>query len=504
MKHFRRLMSLMLIVAVSVVLCSCGTDDKAADSSSSITIGVPQDFDSLDPYQAVAAGTKEILFNIFEGLMRLDSDGNVYAAVASDVNVSDDGLTYTFTLRDGITFHNGEAVTVADVKYSIEHCAGMDGGEPLVSAFSNIASVETPDDDTIVITLIQANNDFLTELASVTAAIVPKDYTEQETFPIGTGPYKFVSRSIQENVILEKNDAYWGTPANIENVTLKICSNPDTIVMELLGGSVDMYCRIDEAQASQLSDDFDVLEGTMNLVQALYLNNAVAPFDNVLVRQAMCYAVEPQAVMDYISNGKGTEVGSSMFPAFGKYYIPELAEYYEQDTEKAKELLAEAGYADGFTFTITVPSNYQQHVDTAQILAEQLKVVGITAEIRTVEWETWLTDVYAGRNYESTVVGVDASTLTARAMLERFGSTSSKNFINFSDADYDEALARAIAAVDEEEQVAAYKECETILTEQAANVYIQDISSLVALNKKYGGYEFYPLYIQDLSALYVK
>jgi peptide/nickel transport system substrate-binding protein len=192
-----------------------------------------------------------------------------------------------------------------------------------------------------------------------------------------------------------------------------------------------------------------------------------------------------------------------MFPAFSKYYMEELNDTYPQDIEKAKELLTEAGYPDGFSFTITVPSNYQPHIDTAQVLVEQLKAIGVDAQINLVEWDSWLSDVYADRNFESTVVGVDASSLTAGALLSRFVSDASNNFINYNNADYDAAYQRAVSTTDDEEKTAAYKECETILSEDAANVYIQDLAEFVAINKKYAGYEFYPLYVQDLAKLYI-
>lgn len=241
----------------------------------------------------------------------------------------------------------------------------------------------------------------------------------------------------------------------------------------------------------------------MNLVQALYLNNAVKPFDDVRVRQALCYAVDKQYVLDMTSDGYGTPIGSSMFPAFGKYYMPELADYYTKDLDKAKQLLADAGYEDGFTFTIKAPSNYTQHVEAAQVVADVLKEINVTAKIELIEWETWLSDVYAGRDFEATVVGLDASNLAASSMLLRFNSDSSKNFINYNNPDYDAAYARAEASTDEEARTAAYKECERILTETAANVYIQDMAEFVALNKKYAGYEFYPLYVQDVAKLYI-
>ena len=347
-------------------------------------------------------------------------------------------------------------------------------------------------------TLTEANTEFL---AYMTVAVIPESNSDPEGNPIGTGPYKFVSRSPQENVILTRFDDYWGDQAYIQDITLKVEGNADSIVMDMEGGSIDMFARVTSAQVSQLSDKFDIYEGTMNLVQALYLNNNVAPFDNEQVRQALCYTVDPQTVMDFVSDGKGVEIGSAMFPSFGKYFDASLNDTYNQDIDKAKELLAEAGYPDGFDFTITVPSNYTQHVDTAQVLVEQFKEIGVNATIQEVEWNTWLEDVYTNRNFESTVIGVDASTLTAYALLSRYASDAGNNFVNYSDASFDEAFASAVAATDDSEKTEYYKQCEKILSETAASVYIQDLPEFVALNNKFTGYTFYPLYAQDFSKI---
>lgn len=499
-KAVKKFLLTLVFTTLTIALSAC-SGDKEGENSSQITIGIPQDIeDSLDPHKAVAAGTEEVLFNLYEGLVKPDSSGELQPAIASDFQISEDAATYTFTLREGVKFHDGSPVTAEDVKYSIDRCADTTNGDPLVAAYSHIRSVNIPDERTVEVILDGPDTDFL---AYMTNAVIPASNENPDTNPIGTGPYKYVSRSPQENFVMEKFDDYWGTPANIEHVTFKVCANADSIVMDLQGGSIDMFARVTPAQADQLGDSFQVLEGTMNLVQALYLNNEAEPFTNELVRQALCFAVDPGEIMNIVSGGKGTEIGSSMFPAFGKYYMPELNDLYNQDLEKAKALLKEAGYENGFSFTITVPSNYQQHIDTAQVIVEQLKKVGVTAQINLIEWDSWLSDVYAGRNYEATVVGVDASSLSPSALLSRFVSTAGNNFVNFSNADYDAAYAKALAAIDDEEKTAAFKECEALLAEHAANVYIQDLPYLVALNKKYAGYEFYPLYVQDVSKLYI-
>lgn len=503
-RRLSKVLFVSMLLTLTIALSGCAGDKEDGGSSeSAITIGIPQDLDSLDPNMSTGAGTQEMLFNVYEGLYKPDSNGNLVPAVASDCVISEDGLVYTFTLRDGVKFHNGNAVTVEDVVYSMNKCAGNGTGEPLVSAFSILEKVEATDEKTVVLTLSEANKDFLSILAAAETCIVPADVADLEETPVGTGPYKIVSRSLQESVELEKFDEYWGEPANIEKVTLKILADADSVLMNLQGGAVDLVARVTASTAAELGDQFNVVEGSMNLVQALYLNNGVEPFNNEKVRQALCYAVDKQEIFNFVADGKGFEVGSSMFPSFGKYYMEELNDIYTTDVEKAKALLAEAGYENGLAFTIKVPSNYQQHVDTATVLAEQFKKIGVTANIELIEWETWLNDVYSNRQYEATVVGLDASTLTAGAMLKRYNSTAHNNFINYSNPDYDAAYANALAAATDEEATGYYKECEKILAETASNVYIQDLAEFVAINKKYAGYEFYPLYVMDIAKLYI-
>ena len=500
MKTIKKIMGLILMSAtLTVAFCGCGSDK--ADSSS-ITIGIPQDLeDSLDPHVAVAAGTKEILFNIFEGLVKPDKNGDLNPAVADSYEISEDGLTYTFHLRKGVKFHDGSTVTADDVLFCIQKNADADSSSAYASAFSNIKDYRA-EGENIVITLKQKDTDFLQYM---TMAIIPKSNENPDTNPIGTGPYKYVSRSPQENIILTRFDGYWGEKAYIKDVTLKICASADSIVMYLLGGSIDLFARVTTTQVDQLKDgNFDILEGTMNLVQAMYLNNVYEPFKDERVRQALCYAIDRQEILNISFAGKGTIIGSSMFPAFGKYYIDETKDVYKTDLEKAKALLKEAGYETGLSFSITVPSNYQPHIDTATVIVEQLKKIGVDAKIKLVEWDSWVADTYVGRNFEATVVGVDASQMTARAMLERFTSDSGKNFINYSNSEYDAKFAEAVATTDDSKATSLYKDCEWILTNTAANVYIQDLAEFVAINNKYTGYEFYPIYVMDISKIRLK
>lgn len=478
------------------LLCAC----TEATGGSTITVGIAQDLDnSLDPYQMTAAGTREVMFNIFEGLVKPDPDGNFVCAVASEWDISPDGRVYTFTLREGVVFHNGQTATAEDVLYSFETCASTSVTAALVEALSAVAGYEIQDNK-FIITLDAPSADFLSYVSNV--AIVPKGYADQATAPIGTGPFKFVSRSIQENFIIARHDEYYGEKARLDSVTYRIFEDNTALFSALDSGVLDLVAHLTVNQIRNLSNGYQVLEGTMNLVQAVYLNHTVKPFDDIRVRQALCYAVDVQAMLELTADGHGTPVGSSMYPAFGKYFEPELANAYPHDVQMAKQLLAQAGYADGFAMTIKVPSNYQPHVDTALVVAQQLEAVGITANIQLVDWNTWVADVYKGRNFEATISGFDSATLNASGMLARWETGNGKNMIGYANPEYDAAYRAAQDTVDDAGQTAYYRQCLSILSQDAANVYLQDLADFVAVAPGLMGYEFYPLYVMDMSKLY--
>ena len=525
---FALFLSALLLVTV---LCACGDEsqsevggtgsDGTSTSGEAVTggelvVGISQDLgDSLDPYQMTAAGTREVLFNVYEGLVKPTSTGEYVPAV--DSTVSEDGLTYTFPLREGVLFHNGEEVTTDDVIYSFETCAETTVDTALAAALSAVESV-TADGNTITVTLSEANPDFLSYVGMV--YIVPDDYTDQATAPVGTGPFRFVSRSVQQNLVMEKFADYWGEGASLDKVTFQIFEDSNALMSALSAESVDMAVHLTIDQVNTIGEGtYKTLEGTMNLVQALYLNNNVEPFNNEQVRQALCYAIDVDEIMELTAEGHGTKVGTSIYPAFTKYYDESLNDagvrYVNPDCEvleavvgdfndpaKAKELLAEAGYPDGFSMTITVPSNYTPHMNVAEVIVEQLSRVGITATINPVEWETWLSETYMGRDFESTVVGFDASNLSAGALLNRWVSTDGNNMINYNNPEYDQLFQQAIASTDDETQTELYKQMERVLTETAANVYLQDLANFVAMDKDLGGLEFYPVYVLDLSTVY--
>ena len=509
MKRF--LAVFLALTFVMCALCGCGgktstaagsSDETSASSggtkSYEIVVGIPNDLDSLDPYTMGKAGTREVMYNIFEGLVKIQPDGSYADAVAASHTVSEDGLVYTFTLRDGVVFHNGKELTADDVLYSLNQaCAESTSTSAAVKSALSAADISAEGND-IIFTLETANADFIAYLSA--AYIVPCDYTEQASHPVGTGPFSFVSYSVQDSLVMEKNEAYYGNKPEMEKVTFKIFSDTNAAVIALEAGSLDMMAHLQYDQISTLTNGYTVLDGTMNLAVALYLNNAVEPFNNELVRKAMCYAIDVDEVMDVACGGHGVKIGSSMFPNFSKYFDSSLADSYPTDIEKAKELLTEAGYADGFELEVKYPSEYEHpYGDMALTIQQELAAIGINVKVSSVE--DWYTEVYKGHDFQAVILGFDASTLTASSMLQRWTKDTYQNMISYSNSEYNETFTAACECTDDAEQTALYKRCLEILSETAANVYLMDLPEYVVINPELTGYEFFPLYIQDMSTI---
>ena len=479
-----------------------GQETPTDQYGGSIVVGIQQDIDSLDPHKATAAGTKEIIFNIFEGLVKPDENGNLINAVASDYTISEDGLVYTFKLREGVKFHNGNAVTAEDVKYSLERVSGLLDGTPLISTLSTITAVDIIDEQTVQVTVGSANTELI---YSFVAAIIPAGSGEEEgADPVGTGPFSFVSYEPLKGITLTKNPDYWqeGLPY-LDSVEFKIMGDGDTTLMELQGGTIDFYAYLTDSQAQELQESHQVLSSPTNMVQALFLNNAVEPLNDVRVRQAICYALDKDMINDFVAGGNGTLISSAMLPTLKEYYV-DLNDTYGStaNVEKAKELMADAGYADGFDMEIAIVSSYEFHMQTGEVIVEQLKEIGINATIKGMDNGTWLDEVYNGRNFAATITAL-TSDMTPGYLMNRFVTDSKKNFINFQSAEYDEIYGKAQAALDPAEKAGYYKELQKILCDEAGSAFIQTPANMTAISKRLAGYKFYPVYVQDMSTVYI-
>ena len=494
----KRFVTFWLVIAIvtAAALTVYGGTSTDNEASNSVVVGISQDIDSLDPHNAEYAGTREVLFNLFEGLVKATSDGNIEPAVAESYVVADDASSISFTIREGIKFHDGTPVTAEDIKYSIERYAQIQGPE---SAFGDFQELQIADEKTVNIILSKPNTEFIYEL---TCAIIPAANEENiNSNPIGTGPFKFVSFKPGESLVVEKFADYWkeGFPY-LDAVTFKVQTDVDAAINQLNAGTLDIYQYLTADQAATLNDNFNILEGSVNYVQGMFLNNQAAPFDDVRVRQAVYYAVDRDMINEFLFAGKSHIIGTNMIPAAQFYYNADTETTYTHDVAKAKELLAEAGYADGFEFTITVPNNYAPHEGTAQIIAENLAEAGIKANINLVEFNTWYSDAFVDRKYEATVVAVDGK-LAPNSWFSKNVSTASNNFTNYSNPEFDQLYEEAMAEIDLDKKAEIYKQMEQILADDAASVYVQDPANLVAVNAQLEGYVFYPVSAQDMSVV---
>jgi peptide/nickel transport system substrate-binding protein len=400
-----------------------------------------------------------------------------------------------------VRFHDGSVLTASDVKFTLEtaKAAGFAG-------FNLIEKTETDGDYGIRITLKNSDPEFLPYL---TIGVVKAGSTERDKKAIGTGPYLVESYAVQQSLVLLKFKDYWqNNVPHLDKVTIVFFSDADALVLGLHGGSID-GAGLPGALAHQLDPrQFDIVSGHSAMVQLFALNNRPAPLNDIRVRQAINYGLDIQEIINTAFYGEGVPSGSPLIPGLAVYYEQSLADPYPLNHEKARALLSEAGYGDNgqkLSLEITVASNYTMHVDTAQIIVEQLAKIGISASIRLVDWATWLSDVYIGRNYQATIISLDSPNVSPKSFLNRYYSSNGSNFINYNDARFDRVYNEVLVEIDANRRIALYKEAQRIISDDAASVYIQDIMEFRVFRAGvYGGVLNYPLYVIDFASVYGK
>jgi len=377
-----------------------------AMAKSDIVVAMQLEPPHLDPTSAAAGAIDSVLYsNVFEGLTRFGSDGSVNPGLAKSWEISEDGKTYTFMLNEGVTFHDGSAMDAEDVKFSLDRARAEDSANAQKALFEGIESVEVVDPLTVKVTLAAPNGSFLFNMAWGDAVIVaPESIENIKTNPVGTGAFKFANWVQGDKIDLEKNGSYWGTPAKLDNVSFKFISDPTAAFAAVMAEDVNAFVGFPAPEnLPQFEADprFQVLVGSTEGETILSTNNKMPPFDNVKVRKALAHAIDRQAIIDGAMFGYGTPIGTHFAPHNPDYV--DLTGNSAYDQEMAKELLAEAGYADGFKTTLKLPPpSYARR--GGEIIAAQLRAVGIEAEISNLEWAQWLEQVFRGKDYGLTIV----------------------------------------------------------------------------------------------------
>ena len=396
MTHFTKLLSASML-ALTASMASAQTD---------ITVAIQLEPPNLDPTGGAAQAIDSVTYsNVFEGLTRFMADGSVVAGVAKSWDISDDGLTYTFMLNEGVMFHDGTDMNADDVKFSLDRARADDSTNAQKGLFADIADVTVVDPLTVQVTLAQPNGSFLFNMAWGDAVIVaPESIETIASNPIGTGAFAFSDWVQGDRLELVRNDAYWGDAPALESATFRFISDPTAAFAAVMAEDVDAFVGFPAPEnLPQFEADprFQVLVGNTEGETILSMNNQMPPFDNVLVRQAVSLAIDRQAIIDGAMFGYGTPIGTHFAPHNPNYV--DLIANSAHNPDRARELLAEAGFADGFTTTLKLPPpSYARR--GGEIIAAQLREVGITAEITNLEWAQWLEEVFKAKDFGMSIV----------------------------------------------------------------------------------------------------
>lgn len=388
--------------AAAIALAAGG----AFAQQTSITIGMQLEPPNLDPTGGAAAAIDEVVYaNVFEGLTRYQADGSIAPALAASWEISEDGLEYTFTLHDGVTFHDGSALTAEDVQFSLDRARAEDSTNAQKALFAGISEVEVIDELTVKITLASPNGGFLTNLAWGDAVIVASEsIADAATNPIGTGPFRFREWVQGDRVELEANPDYWGEAPALAEATFKFISDPTAAFAAMMAGDIDAFPAFPAPETLvQFEADprFELLIGSTEGETILSTNNQSEALSDIRVRQALAHAINRQEIIDGAMFGYGTPIGTHFAPHHPDYV--DLTGQSEYDPEKARALLAEAGHGDGLTLSLKLPPpSYARR--GGEIIAAQLREVGIETEISNLEWAQWLEEVFRGKDYDLTIV----------------------------------------------------------------------------------------------------
>lgn len=371
-----------------------------------LTIALQLEPPHLDPTSAAAGAIDSVLYsNVFEGLTRFMSDGSVVAGLAESWDISEDGTTYTFKLRDGVTFHDGSTMDAEDVKFTLDRARAEDSANAQKALFAGISEVTVIDPTTVEVKLSAPDGNFLFNMAWGDAVIVaPESIDAIKQTPIGTGPFKFDAWVQGDRIEISRNADYWGDAPALEAATFKFISDPTAAFAAMMAQDIDAFAGFPAPEnLPQFEADprFQMLVGSTEGETILAMNNKLPPFDNKTVREAVAHAIDRQAIIDGAMFGLGTPIGTHFAPHNPDYV--DLTAKSAYDPEKAKALLAEAGFADGFTTTLKLPPpSYARR--GGEIIASQLRAVGIETEITNLEWAQWLEEVFRGKDFGLTIV----------------------------------------------------------------------------------------------------
>ncbi len=489
--------SLRLLTAAIAMALLAG---PAAAAKDSVVIGMTLEPPHLDPTAGAAAAIDEVVYaNVFESLTRINERGEILPGLAESWTVSDDGLVYTFALRDGVTYHDGSSFDSADVKFSLDRARSEDSVNAQKGYFAAIAAVEAPSPGEVVVRLSRPDGLFLFNMGSGDATIVaPESADTNKTSPVGTGPFKFDRWVEGDRVELSRNADFRDPDAvRLNTVTFRFISDSAAQVAALLAGDVDAIPNMGapETLARFENDDrFAVVVGTTEGETVMGVNLRREPFSDRRVRQAIAHAIDRQEVVDGAMFGFGTPIGSHFAPHNPAYV--DLSGRYPHDPDRARALLAEAGYPDGFDMNFKLPPPAYARRG-GEIIQAQLAAVGIRAELEPVEWAQWLEQVFRGYDYDMTIVS------HTEPLDIGIYARGGEYYFGYENADFNAVIADLDAATDPAERARLYGQAQRILADDEASIFVFQLAKIGVRNAKLQGmWANSPIQANDVTAAY--
>ncbi|MGD8703028.1 MAG: ABC transporter substrate-binding protein [Desulfosarcina sp.] len=492
----RRVLFLILLLVFSVGPAFSQTPVAGG----TLTVCQPAEPPGLDPTANTEAAVDRVVYaNIYEGLVKVDSNGGFLPGLANGWSVSPDGLEYTFNLRKGVRFHNGEPFDAAVAKWNLTRAADPKNGNPHSEYFEGIEKMTIADTHTLVIRLKAVDALFIAHLAEGDAVMLPiKAHATAKSTPVGTGPFKFDRWVRGERVEMSRFKNYWNPfLPYLDRVIFRFISDPAAQIAALKAGDIDVVGYILAPESAMLLERdprFKVYAGSTTGEVIMSTNNKAAPFDNRLVRQAMAHAIDRQTVVELVMFGYGTPIGSHWSPSTP--YYKDLTSRFPYDPNKAKQLLKEAGYPDGFSATIKLPAIYSYSRRAGEVIADMLAKVGIDLTIEIVDWGQWIDRIFKNKAYQLTMIGhVEAWDIGIYAKPDYYFQYDSNNFRN--------AYARALQAPNEAEKAKWFGRCQEIIADDAVNGFLFSAPNLPAMNAKVmGWWPNYPTIALDCTAVW--
>ncbi len=470
----------------------------AAHAKTDIVVGMQLEPPHLDPTSAAAGAIDSVLYsNVFEGLTRFMSDGSVVPGLAESWEISEDGTVYTFKLREGVTFHDGTTMDAEDVKFSLDRARAEDSQNAQKALFADIDTVEAVDPATVRVMLKQPNGSFLFNMAWGDAVIVaPESIDGIKQQPIGTGAFKFSNWVQGDRIEIVKNPDYWGEPAKLDKATFKFISDPTAAFAAVMAEDVHAFAGFPAPEnLPQFEADprFQVLVGSTEGETILSTNNKMPPFDNVKVREALAHAIDRQAIIDGAMFGYGTPIGTHFAPHNPDYI--DLTGLSAYDPELSKKLLAEAGFPDGFTTTLKLPPpSYARR--GGEIIAAQLRAVGIQTEITNLEWPQWLEEVFRGKDYGLTIVSH-----TEPADINIYARPD--YYFQYDNPAFQQLMVDLNNTTDPAGRSAILKQAQEMIARDYVNGYLFQLAALSVANAKIKGlWANAPTQATDLTGVY--